>query len=169
MLDKKHLAVKGGFKQILTLPDGTVRLTLTLTLSLTRRHGPTFELLRRLGPHRTPLSLPVTSERNPEPQTPNPYCCPTAATPRQLPHPYRSTPVRPDPDPNPKLRTSAPTPALYPSPSLPLPLSLPLTLTLTLPLPGVGLEQALGWHNASQQERPGATPAPTPNLPLPLP
>ena len=44
MLDKKHLAVKGGFKQILTLPNGTVRLT--LTLSLTRRHGPTFELLR---------------------------------------------------------------------------------------------------------------------------
>ena len=44
MLDKKHLAVKGGFKQIITLPDGTVRLT--LPLSLTRRHGPTFELLR---------------------------------------------------------------------------------------------------------------------------
>ena len=92
MLDKKHLAVKGGFKQILTLPDGTVRLTLTLTLSLTRRHGPTFELLRRLGPHRTPLSLPVTSERTPnlKPRTP------TVAL-RQLPHGSYPTPTVPHP------------------------------------------------------------------------
>jgi hypothetical protein len=33
MLDKTHLVVKGGFKQILTLPDGTVRLTPTLSLT----------------------------------------------------------------------------------------------------------------------------------------